>query len=710
MQPSKQLRGLVESYSDVYGDRDQRNALRAECKSIINCVGVHMVESGFTEQDVKEFLETASIGKILQKFEESQENEKVVSHLNDEGLFETNRVNIPGACAARINESILGRIIREAYTVNVADKKGNTKAYQNYKAGMKNKLTGKPLYKAGPGVEEAKNGGDNDPCWDTHKQVGMKKKGGKMVPNCVPKEEAEQVDEADSLAAMAARREKRLAAQRKREGTTGAGHDFGHDYGLTSAERKKRQDKEFDAFIGRGKKTKKEAFSFDEDDLKELDVFGEAIDVLSDEELVDMMEELILELAEDDQDLIEICEHLEEADLLSEASDSYYDSAVKSSKDAARKNRMARLKKAAGAAAKKVGSMAKAGAAKAGSAAKAGAKAAAKGAVRGAGYASGLAQRASSSAKSEFKKGRERGLKSSGGSSSSSDDGTGGKLDSVLSSIRSEKPAKKKPSLLRRAAGAVGRGLKKAVGKAARGVSNAADRAAKKMGEAYKPIDKKKETAMYRRAGNLSRDALSKGMSTKAGSKAQDKSSNIVSAIARQKEKERFAKMGDEKARSNYGESVDKITFFLVSEGLADTFEGAERMIEGLSEEFINEILDLALIEEKMVQGIIEMGEAADADEARYILSELDEETLDALAEDVQESAEDRLRDQRMERGGVDGNTRYDRAPKAPNTKKFGTGKTAMQKELEKKHGKGKSAMDIVKAEIRAKYGRGSVK
>ena len=30
--------------------------------------------------------------------------------------------------------------------------------------------------------------GKNDPCWDTHKQVGMKKKGGRMVPNCVPKE------------------------------------------------------------------------------------------------------------------------------------------------------------------------------------------------------------------------------------------------------------------------------------------------------------------------------------------------------------------------------------------------------------------------------------------------------------------------------------------------------------------------------------------
>ena len=40
--------------------------------------------------------------------------------------------------------------ILEAYVVTKADKMGNTKAYQNYKAGMKNKLTGKPLYVAAP--------------------------------------------------------------------------------------------------------------------------------------------------------------------------------------------------------------------------------------------------------------------------------------------------------------------------------------------------------------------------------------------------------------------------------------------------------------------------------------------------------------------------------------------------------------------------------
>ena len=68
------------------------------------------------------------------------------------------------------------------------------------------------------------------------------------------KEGIERVDEADSLAAMQARREKRLAAQRKREGTTATGRDFGHDYSLTADQQKKRREAEFKAGIG----TKKE--------------------------------------------------------------------------------------------------------------------------------------------------------------------------------------------------------------------------------------------------------------------------------------------------------------------------------------------------------------------------------------------------------------------------------------------------------------------
>jgi hypothetical protein len=36
--------------------------------------------------------------------------------------------------------------------------------------------------------ESADSAEDSDPCWDDYQMVGMKKgKGGKSVPNCVPK-------------------------------------------------------------------------------------------------------------------------------------------------------------------------------------------------------------------------------------------------------------------------------------------------------------------------------------------------------------------------------------------------------------------------------------------------------------------------------------------------------------------------------------------
>ena len=47
-------------------------------------------------------------------------------------------------------------------------------------------------------TEEVVREGDGDPCWDTHKQVGMKKKGNRMVPNCVPKNKVKEETE-DSL-------------------------------------------------------------------------------------------------------------------------------------------------------------------------------------------------------------------------------------------------------------------------------------------------------------------------------------------------------------------------------------------------------------------------------------------------------------------------------------------------------------------------------
>ena len=333
------------------------------------------------------------------------------------------------------------------------------------------------------------------------------------------------------------------------------------------------------------KKMKKEAFAFSEEEEALLEEHGTEIDELTDEQLVDFFVEAIEDLAVDEEDLLEICEALEEVELLDEASDKYYDSAVKSSKDAAKKLKGSRMERMKGAAKKAAGAV------------KAGVKGAAKKVI-------GAGARAAGHAKGEFEAARIKSKRASmertpakKKEKKSDDDGTGGKLDALLKDTRGTsssssssggggerdagsearerlKSKKKGPGLLSRIGSAVKKGLKKAVGKTARAVSSGSDKLAKRMNEdydkiahlhesglfsieeienvieeGYKPIDKKKENKMYRRAGNLSREALSKGMSTKEGSKAQDKSGKIVSAITRQKEKERFDKMVDHDAR-----------------------------------------------------------------------------------------------------------------------------------------------------------------
>ena len=115
--------------------------------------------------------------------------------------------------------------------------------------------------------------------------------------------------------------------------------------------------------------------------------------------------------------------------------------------------------------------------------------------------------------------------------------------------------AKKAGKVAGKAAGefakGAGEGVKTA-GKAVKMAHAVATKEEVEVEEGYKEIDKAKENRMYRRAGNLARKSLS---STGAKKKeAASKSAKIVSAISRQKENERFAKMGDEKARDNYEE------------------------------------------------------------------------------------------------------------------------------------------------------------
>ena len=311
------------------------------------------------------------------------------------------------------------------------------------------------------------------------------------------------------------------------------------------------------------KKTKKESLAFSEEE--ELFIEQCDFDAVTDEELVVFFENAILEMAEDDQDLLEICEELEICGILMEEEEG-------EDKDK-KKSVMDRLKSAA---------------AKAGERLKKGAKAVIGAGARAAGHAAGEFQ-------AQRKKSKKAAMQRSDGEKKKSDDDgdkTGGKLDDILSSIRNDARGKsdsggssessggggkKKPTFIQRVGGVLKGALKKGVGKLSRAVSKGSDKLASRLGESYddiahlyesglftiqeienvieegyKEIDKKKENEMYRKAGNLARKSLSDDDPDEK-EKARKKSAKIVSAIARQKENERFSKMGDEKARDNYG-------------------------------------------------------------------------------------------------------------------------------------------------------------
>ena len=351
----------------------------------------------------------------------------------------------------------------------------------------------------------------------------------------------------------------RTAAERKKDRRILAGYGKGGMEMAVDRAKKERDER---------RAARKEAFAFSEAELEELALHEEEIDAMTDEELIDMMEDLIIETAEDIDDLIEICEHLEEVEMLSEEERDAGAMAREKLNKPAGPSRMDRLKSAA----KKAGSKLKAGAMKAGAAAKKGIKAAGKSAAANAGKAVGTFQANRIKAKRAELSKKDAPKKEAPKSSSSDDDGTGGKLDALIaktrgtsggsssgggsSSASSGGGERKGPGLLRRIGSAVKKGLKKAVGKTARAVSGGSDKLAKRLGEnydeiahlyesglfsmeeienvieeGYKEIDQSKKNKMFRRAGNLSRDAISTPIPPEKRQDAHKKSGKIIKQL-----------------------------------------------------------------------------------------------------------------------------------------------------------------------------------
>ena len=362
---------------------------------------------------------------------------------------------------------------------------------------------------------------------------------------------------------------------------------------------------------------KNEAFAFSDAEWEELAMLGEEIDVMTDEQLIDFMEEIILEVAEDDQDLLEICEALEEVEVISErvdpketqrrrdqAKDRLATGAAlkKAAEKSSGPSRLERMKSAAKSAAKKVGGAVKAGAKLAGKAAnKAG-----KAAVSTAGKVAGKYQGEKEAARIKAKRASMEKTPPKKKETSSDDDGTDGKLDALLKSTRGTSSSSDSGSsaggggasssssgsssssssgstrkavggALRAVGSLVKRGIKKAVGKTARAVSTGSNKLAKRLGEDYEQIAHLYESGLFSiqeienvieegykeidrdKENRMYRRAgnlarTSLSSTGKAKKTAQDKSAKIVSAITSKKERERFDRIGqDPKHQNNYG-------------------------------------------------------------------------------------------------------------------------------------------------------------
>jgi hypothetical protein len=85
-------------------------------------------------------------------------------------------------------------------------------------------------------------------------------------------------------------------------------------------------------------------------------------------------------------------------------------------------------------------------------------------------------------------------------------------------------------------------------------------------------------------------------------------------------------------------------------------------------------------------------------DEALKIMIEMSAEKRQEILE--AKETEDSLRDRRQERGGVDGNNRYDRPTRVP----------SLADSKGKKKYDGMSAMEKVKAKLKAQYGDKAIK
>ena len=113
----------------------------------------------------------------------------------------------------------------EQYTVTNADKKGNTKAYQNFKAGMKKK-DGTPMYKAADHMKEGVRDLDPEKGTAERKARLEKKRGMKMDDHPQFKKEESKVEEGIDFKGAAREQARRDKIQAEKDKKSPSSKDY----------------------------------------------------------------------------------------------------------------------------------------------------------------------------------------------------------------------------------------------------------------------------------------------------------------------------------------------------------------------------------------------------------------------------------------------------------------------------------------------------
>ena len=165
----KSIRVAKESYTEYLYKKDQlsrlssnndldlpkqrlHQSLVAEDRKIIKS-GILEIIEGKVNAGLQAYLDKKK-GKKTDDKEENGKEENGNGKSSKGGKPDFLDLDKDGDKKESMKKAAKDKKLKEAMIVTNADKKGNTPAYQNYKKGMKSKVTGKPMYKPADHMKE----------------------------------------------------------------------------------------------------------------------------------------------------------------------------------------------------------------------------------------------------------------------------------------------------------------------------------------------------------------------------------------------------------------------------------------------------------------------------------------------------------------------------------------------------------------------------